>query len=178
LNHVRVSILTALLLVGTLSPAAAQEPTLTPTKTPLPREPSVAAGAQPRQELRTERNSLTLLFTGIGLAVVGLGGLGGGYAGTVAGRRECDASAADATRDLPLTAGASAYDVVYSRCVNESGGVAGGTAAMIAGGALTVMGTAFIVAGAWRITVPVTGTSAAAPKMDVGLGTLQLRWAF
>lgn len=177
MNHVRVSILTALLLVGTLSPAAAQEPPLAPTTTPSPREAGVAPGTQ-RPAFRTERNSLTLLFTGVGLAIVGLGGLGGGYAGTVHGRRECDSEAAARTRDVPLATGVGAYDLVYSRCVNESDVIAGSTAAMIAGGAFTAVGAAFIVAGAWRVTVPVVGTSAAAPKVDVGLGSLQLRWAF
>jgi hypothetical protein len=49
---------------------------------------------------------------------------------------------------------------------------------MIAVGAFTAAGAAFIVAGAWRVTVPVMGTSAAAPNVDVGLGSLRLRWAF
>lgn len=177
MNHAQVSILTAFLLVGSLSPAAAQEPALTPTATPLPREGRIAPGER-AAAFRTERNSLALLFTGVGLAVVGLGGLGGGYAGTVAGKRQCDSSAAEATRDLPLSVGTSAYELVYSRCMNDSGAVVGGTAAMIAGGALTAVGTAFIVAGAWRITVPVPSTSAAVPKVDVGMSSLQLRWTF
>ncbi|MFO0642589.1 MAG: hypothetical protein U0183_25385 [Polyangiaceae bacterium] len=62
--------------------------------------------------------------------------------------------------------------------MNESDAIAGGTAAMIAGGVFTAASAVFIVAGAWRVTVPVVGTSASAPKVDVGLGSLQLRWAF
>jgi hypothetical protein len=126
--------------------------------------------------LRTERNSLTLLFTGVGLV---LGGLGGGYAGNVLGRRNCEDEARSGTRSVPSIAeGAAAYELVRSRCTNTSDAIGGGTAAMIAGGAFTAIGTAFIVAGAWRVTVPVPVHSAMVPKVDVGMSSLELRWAF
>ena len=111
--------------------------------------------------------------------LTGLGGLGGGYAGTVTGRRNCDAEATSAAQSRPSIAdSAAAYDLVYSRCTNDSDAIAGGTAAMIAGGAFTAIGTAFIVAGAWRVTVPVPVHSAMVPKVDVGMSSIGLRWAF
>ena len=177
MKYAQVSILVSILLFGAVSPAAAEGPSLIPPATPAPREAVVAPGV-PAPAFRTERNSLTLLFTGVGLAVAGLGGLGGGYAGTVAGRRDCDASALSTTRDLPIATAPGVYEVAYSRCLNDSGAVTGGTAAMIAGGAFTAIGTAFIVAGAWRVTVPVPSTSAMVPKVDIGTSSLQLRWAF
>ncbi len=177
MKHVHVSVLVTLLLVGSVSSAAAQEPASIPPATSAPREAVAAPGAA-APAFRTERNSLPLLFTGVGLALVGLGGLGGGYAGTVLGRRDCDSSALSATRDVPIAVGASAYGIVYSRCVNESAAVTGGTAAMIAGGAFTAVGAAFIVAGAWRIPVPVASRSAMVPKVDIGTSSLHLRWAF
>ena len=132
--------------------------------------------SQPVGAYRSERNSLTLLFTGVGLALTGLGGLGGGFGATVVGRQACDDDALASTRELPAADGAKVYDVAYSRCVNRSGAVVGGTAAMIAGGAFTAVGAAFIVAGAWRVTVPVA--SGKGPNVEIGLGSVGLRWAF
>jgi len=111
--------------------------------------------------------------------LTGLGGLGGGYAGNVVGRRDCESDARSATRGIPsVVEGAAAYEVVYSRCANTSDAIAGGTAAMIAGGAFAAIGTVFIVAGAWRVTVPIPVKSAMVPKVDLGPSSLGLRWAF
>lgn len=162
-------------IITLVSPASADEPLSTKPATST----SGDGGRTTSQSVvgyRSERNSLTLLFTGVGLALTGLGGLGGGFAGTVLGRQACDDDALASTRDLPAADGAKVYDVAYSRCVNRSGAVVGGTAAMIAGGAFTAVGAAFVVAGAWRVTVPVA--SGKGPNVEVGLGSVGLRWAF
>ncbi len=162
---------------GAVSRASADEPLSTRPATSTSGDGGrTTTTSQPGSAFRTERNSLTLLFTGVGLALTGLGGLGGGFAGTVLGRQACDDDALASTRELPAADGAKVYDVAYSRCVNRSGAVVGGTAAMIAGGAFTAVGAAFIVAGAWRVTVPVA--SGKGPNVELGLGSVGLRWAF
>lgn len=169
------SLLAVLLLESLASQASADEPSST-------RHTTSASGddgrttSPPVSAFRTERNSLPHLFTGVGLALAGLGGLGGGFGATVVGRQACDDEALASTRDLSVADGANVYEVAYSRCTNRSGAVVGGTAAMIAGGAFTAVGAAFIVAGAWRVNVPLA--SAKGPSLQVGLGSLGLRWAF
>jgi hypothetical protein len=177
MKHVLSVILAGSCLFGSVGEAAAQVAASTPSATSAPREGLDALAPSP-PAVRTERNSLPLLFTGVGLAVVGLGGLGGGYAGNVLGRRDCDSSALSATGSLPAAQGAAVYEVAYSRCVNESAAVIGGTAAMIAGGAFAAFGAVFIVAGAWKVTVPRATGSRLVPDVDVGTSSLRLRWTF
>lgn len=177
MKRIVCSLVSVLLIDSIVVQASADESVSTAPTTPTSGEVARTT-SRPVAAFRTERNSLTLLFTGVGLALTGLGGLGGGFAGTVLGRQSCDDDALASTRDLPVADGAKAYDVVYSRCVNRSGAVVGGTAAMIAGGAFTAMGAAFIVAGAWRVTVPVPVASGKVPNVEVGLGSVGLRWAF
>lgn len=175
MKRIVCSLLSVLVINGVVPRAWADEPSSTRPTTPGSGEVPPTT-SRPVTTFRTERNSLTLLFTGVGLAVTGLGGLGGGFAGTVLGRQACDDEALSSTRELPAADGAKVYDVAYSRCVNRSGAVVGGTAAMIAGGAFTAVGAAFIVAGAWRVSVPVA--SGKGPNVEVGLGSVGLRWTF
>jgi hypothetical protein len=172
MKHVHYVTLPLLYAMTTSSLVFAQEAPIRTAATPLSGGPAMLT----TRSSRTEANSLALFITGLGLTLVGLGGLGGGYAAHVSGRQQCDADALRATRDAPIIAGAAGYEVVYSRCLNESGAVIGGAASMITGATLTAVGTAFIIAGAWRVTVPLSSTSKVVPALSIGTSSFALRW--
>lgn len=133
---------------------------------------STSATARADETIETERTSVPLMVTGIGLGTVGLAGLGTGTGLLVAARNECFDNGKKAAYAYPEHAGA--YQLGYDVCMGESAMQPGGIAALVAGGALLATGLTFVIVGA--STTPTRATSA--PEVSVGPGSARLRMAF
>ena len=122
--------------------------------------PSLARADPPQ----TERNSLPMMFTGIGLTTVGVIAVGVGTGLMIQGHQNCDRDAVAKTAGLSLADGAAVYPVANDVCVGESTMINGGLASIIGGSVFTAAGVAFTIAGAWKVSVK-PSTTATAPTM-------------
>lgn len=95
-----------------------------------------------------------MMIAGIGVSVLGLGSIGGGVAATVAGARQCDADASNASREvsrLSLADQGAVRTAARDRCRDNSDLMAVGLGAVIGGSVLAAAGVAFTIAGAWKV---------------------------
>jgi len=166
-----VAALTSLTLLAFPAVAAAQEPATQgeaapPASTPAP--PPAPAST----EVRTERNSLPLMVTGIAMATVGVAAIGAGTVMTVVGTRDCNSQANDQAFQASNPA---LYGPARQQCRDESDMLPRGLGAILGGAAFTVIGTGLLVVGAWKVPV---AKSATAPELKVGLGSVSLGWKF
>ena len=117
--------------------------------------PNARAEDAPAKAEPTERNSLPMMFTGIGISVLGFGAIGGGVAGLIVGGRDCDSHASRAVENIngSFVSPTDVYTTARQHCRDTSDAIAAGMAAVIGGSVLTAAGVAFTIAGAWKVPV-------------------------
>jgi hypothetical protein len=141
--------------------------------------PNVARADETSAPMRTERNSLALMITGIGLTTVGLLGVGAGTGLIIQGHRNCDQDAAGKTVGLSTAEASALYPVADDICVGESPMINGGLVSLAVGSVFAAAGIAFTVAGSWKVTVP--NARASTPRstgLRVGLGSVGIAGSF
>jgi hypothetical protein len=133
---------------------------------------STSATAHADEIVETERNSVPLLVTGIGVGTVGLVGLGTGTGLLIAARNECFDNGRRASALYPQYP--EAYELGYDACMGESAMHPGGIAALVAGGAFLSIGLTFVIVGASSVPTRVK----TAPEVSLGPGSARVRMAF
>jgi hypothetical protein len=119
------------------------------------------------QVLHVERNSLPMMFTGIGLLTLGVVATGIGIGAMTVGKLDCQNEYVHGTTQR----------VPVAECRNDSVPINGGVAAVIGGSTFSVIGLGLTIAGAWKVTVP-TPTATTLSGLRVGVGTVGFGGSF